>query len=205
LPTAAFSVPLKDLKMRYPMQSSRQIQVFNYTCIAKSISEIDGFFRDQAIAMNLCTFERPTRAKHRWASYAPIYCTWLFCWFCLPALEVWAEETPPVMVKESIYLPLKPAFIVNYGGEGKLRYIKADITARMNNSEAADAVRHHLPLIRNNLVRLLSSQTDESLESQEGKEALRLDALREIQHILKDEEGIEGVEDVLFNSFIVQK
>ncbi|HEY7772468.1 MAG TPA: flagellar basal body-associated FliL family protein [Marinagarivorans sp.] len=111
------------------------------------------------------------------------------------------EAAPP----QAIYLPIKPAFIVNYGGEGRLRYIKAEVTARLANTEAASAVRHHLPYIRNNLVRLFASQTDETIESQEAKEALRAEALKEIQKVIMDEEGIGGVEDVLFTSLIIQK
>ena len=112
------------------------------------------------------------------------------------------EEDP---LPQAIYLPLKPSFIVNYGGAGPLRYIKADLTARLANAEAASAVRHHLPYIRNNLVRLFSSQTDESISSQEGKEALRQEALKEIQMVVMEEEGIEGVDDLFFNSLIVQR
>ena len=119
-----------------------------------------------------------------------------------PVLAQDAIETAP---PQAIYLPIKPAFIVNYGGEGRLRYIKAEVTARLANAEAASAVRHHLPYIRNNLVRLFASQTDETIESQEGKEALRTEALKEIQKVIMDEEGIEGVEDVLFTSLIIQK
>lgn len=120
----------------------------------------------------------------------------------LPVAAQEDAETPP---PQAIYLPIKPAFIVNYGGEGRLRYIKAELTARLADTEAASAVRHHLPYIRNNLVRLFASQTDETIESQEGKEALRMEALKEIQKVIFDEEGIEGVDDVLFTSLIIQK
>lgn len=136
----------------------------------------------------------------------------------LASLFVWAlalsnvafaqddEENPDEpAAPESIYLPLKPSFIVNYGGIGRLRYIKADLTARLSTQEAAEAVRHHLPYVRNNINRLFASQTDETIESQEGKEALRQEALREIQALIMEEEEIEGVEDLYFNSLIIQR
>lgn len=117
-----------------------------------------------------------------------------------------AEDPPPEnAAPQPIYLPLKPSFVVNYGGDGRLRYIKADLTARLSSSDAASAVRHHLPYIRNNIVRLLGSQTDETIESQMGKDALRKDILKEIQMVIKEEEGVEGVDDVFFDSLIVQK
>jgi len=105
----------------------------------------------------------------------------------------------------AIYLPLKPAFVVNYGGLGRLKYIKAEVAVRLDSTDAANAVRHHMPYIRNNLVMLFASQTDESLDSQAGKEALRQDALAEVRKILLEEDGQEGVVDVFFNTLIVQK
>ena len=143
---------------------------------------------------------------------AYMVCLWrLFvaCVFVSVSAVAWAEDEVPAegvaAGPAAIYLPLKPAFVLNYGGVGRLRYIKADLTARLATSEAATAVRHHLPYIRNNLVRLFSSQTDETLASQEGKEMLRLEALKEIQTIIKDEEGLEGVEDLFFNTLIIQR
>lgn len=122
------------------------------------------------------------------------------------------EEAPAEAGEEgeasgsAIYLPIKPAFVVNYGGPGKLRYIKAEVAVRVDSSAAANAIRHHLPYIRNNLVMLFASQTDASVDSQAGKEALRQDALMEIRKIVLEEDGLEaGVIDVFFNTLIVQR
>ena len=117
-----------------------------------------------------------------------------------------AEEGEPVDgaagAAAPIYIPLKPQFVVNYGGAGRLKYLKTGVTIRLNNSDAASSVRHHLPFIRNNLVMLFAAQTDETLESQEGREAMRVAALTEVRELLEREDGIdpEQVVDVLFNS-----
>lgn len=137
-----------------------------------------------------------------WQKWLRLGCLF-FC--CLPIGLYAQDEAAEDMAPKAIYLPIKPSFVVNYGGEGRLKYIKAELTVRLDNAEAASSVRHHLPYIRNNLVRLFSSQTDETLESQEGKELLRQDALKEIQKIIMDEDGLEGVRDVLFNALIIQK
>lgn len=105
----------------------------------------------------------------------------------------------------SIYIPLKPAFVVNYGGAGRLKYIKTDISLRLQDSAAANSVRHHMPFIRNNLVMLFAAQSDESIGSQEGKEALRQEALQEVQNVLQQEDRQDGVIDLYFNSFLIQK
>ncbi len=105
----------------------------------------------------------------------------------------------------AIYIPLKPPFVVNYGGTGRLRYLKADITVRLQDAGAANSVRHHMPYIRNNIVMLLSAQTDESIDSQEGKEALRQEALKEVRDVIMQEDKREGVIDLYFNTILVQR
>lgn len=105
----------------------------------------------------------------------------------------------------AIYIPLKPSFVVNYGGVGRLKYIKTDISVRLQDAKAANSVRHHMPYIRNNLVMLFSAQTEESISSQEGKDALRKEALKEVREVIMAEDRQEGVIDLYFNDFLIQK
>jgi len=107
-----------------------------------------------------------------------------------------------------IYIPLKPPFVVNYGGKGKLKYLKAELSVRIASNKEASFVRHHMPMIRNNIVLLFSRQNDEDIDTQEGKELLRLAALEEIRSIVMAEEGEEngpGIVDLYFNNFVIQK
>lgn len=114
-----------------------------------------------------------------------------------------AGEDDPSMTR---YVELKPAFIVNYGGTGRLRYLKTDISLRVGGGiGGASAIRHHMPYIRHTLVMLLSKATEEELSSMEGKEMLRQRALEAVRQVLIQEEGEEHVVDLLFNSFIVQR
>ncbi|VUD53625.1 hypothetical protein TDB9533_01872 [Thalassocella blandensis] len=107
----------------------------------------------------------------------------------------------------AIYLPIKPQFVVNYGGAGRLRYLKAEVSVRLSTTNAAHAVREHLPYVRNNLVMIFASQTNETVSSQEGKEQMLIDARESIRDILERENSIprEEVVDVYFNTFFVQK
>ncbi|MFV0887167.1 flagellar basal body-associated FliL family protein [Metapseudomonas otitidis] len=103
-----------------------------------------------------------------------------------------------------LYLDLVPALVGNYGAGPKLKYFKADISLRVTGEDAKKSVEYHEPLIRNQLVMLFAQQTDESLSSVEGKEALRQEALKQVQQALNQEEGKPLVEDLLFNNLIVQ-
>lgn len=87
------------------------------------------------------------------------------------------------------YIAIAPPLVVNYGGPGKVRYIKAELSLRAENAADATEVMHHLPLIRDRLVSILSAQTEEVISTAEGKEYLRVYALAEINKALLKVEG----------------
>ncbi|MDQ2076124.1 flagellar basal body-associated FliL family protein [Marinimicrobium sp. ABcell2] len=105
-----------------------------------------------------------------------------------------------------IYVPLGEALVVNYGGPGRLKYLRADVSLRVRNSTDAAIVRHHMPLIRGNLVLLFSRQDEEAVNTQTGREQLRQLALEETNQLLTEEEGQANlVRDLLFSNFVVQR
>lgn len=142
---------------------------------------------------------------------------WLRC-FC-PALLVFgaillplaavaqdaAQQDSGRATAATTYIPLAPAFVVNYGGTGRLKYLKAEISVRVDDPDSANSVRHHMPLIRNNLVMLFSRQSEEDVRTQEGKERLRQTALAEINRLITEEDGKSGVVDLFFNNLIIQQ
>lgn len=120
----------------------------------------------------------------------------------LVAQDEEGEAAPP---PRAIYIPLKPPFVVNYGGVGRLRYLKAELSVRVMSSTGANSIRHHMPYIRNQLILLFSKQTEETLDTQEGKEMLRQEALQAIHGILEEEDGESELVDVYFNQLVLQK
>ena len=87
--------------------------------------------------------------------------------------------------KEGVnYIPIKPHLVVNYGGTGKVKYIKAELSLRTEDMHSAQEVSHHMPLVRDTLIMLISSVTDEQMASSEGKENMRLEALEKINAAL---------------------
>jgi flagellar FliL protein len=65
-------------------------------------------------------------------------------------------------------------------------------------------VKHHDPLIRNQLVMLFSQQTEATMSAPGARETLRAEALKQVQEVLTQEEGKPLVEDLLFNNLIIQ-
>lgn len=111
-----------------------------------------------------------------------------------------AQEVTP---STTAYVNLLPPLVGNYGAGAKLKYYKADIALRIQ-AENRGIVEHHAPLIRDQLIQLFTQQTDENMNSSEGKEALRKAALLQVQNALQQEEGLILIDDLLFNNFIVQ-
>lgn len=121
-----------------------------------------------------------------------------------PALA--SDAGPSGSDSHTPYIELAPAFVTHCDGGGRLRYLKVDVSVRARKS-IDEAVRHHIPYIRNSLVTLFSSQLKENITSTEGKEALRLAPLEEIRRILTalDCACAENVLGVYFTSFVIQQ
>ena len=123
----------------------------------------------------------------------------------LLSLPVLAEEKVEGAADETRYLELSPPLVTNYGGPGRMKYIKAEVSLRVDSQDEFRAVMHHVPLLRHTMVMLLSKQTDESVGSQESKEQLRLEALAATQAMMQAEEGKPMIDDLLFSTFFVQR
>jgi flagellar FliL protein len=105
------------------------------------------------------------------------------------------------------YYGLGPSFVTNYDGAGRLKYLKTDISVRLDPGAAA-LIDKHLPYLRNRMVVMLTAQIEENLTSTEGKELLRLQALGEIRTALDFLEGPgngERIQNLYFTAFVLQR
>jgi flagellar FliL protein len=83
-----------------------------------------------------------------------------------------APKVPPA------YLPLD-SMVVNLADPGGERVAQIGITLEVTDAHAVDTVKLFLPTIRSSVLMLISQKTAEQLLSQEGKEKLAKDILRE--------------------------
>jgi len=138
---------------------------------------------------------------------------WLLALVLVPVLvPLWgtaarAAQAETAEEEQLRYVPLQPSFVTNFGdgADGRLQYVKADVSLRVSSAAAASAVRYHLPALRNAVVLLLSRQDASSVSTGSGREAIRAEALAELRAILEAEEGEPYIEDVLFTNFLVQR
>lgn len=102
------------------------------------------------------------------------------------------------------YFELSPEFVVNFEGEQKASYLQVDIQLMTRTPEAIKVFEEHAPLIRNNILLLLSGQKYDELRTMAGKEKMRAEVLATVQEIVQAELGKPAVEAVYFTSFIMQ-
>lgn len=107
-------------------------------------------------------------------------------------------------IDETRYVNMR-SLVANYGGAGKLKFLRTEISLRVSSQEIQKLVKYHLPALRHAIIMLMSKQTDEAFSSVESKNKLRLKALTEIKKIMQEEEGQEYIDDLLFSSFFIQR
>jgi len=84
-----------------------------------------------------------------------------------------------------------------------VRFLQISMEVMAHDQKAIDSVQKNIPLIRNNLLLLMSNRNYQSMMSRDGKDKLRQEALAEVRAVQKME-GSPDVDDILFTSFVVQ-
>ena len=105
----------------------------------------------------------------------------------------------------AIYVEFDPPFVANFEARGTTRFLQVTVQAMTRDPVTADMIKQHDPVIRNDLLMLLSNQTYETISSREGKEKLRAEALQVVANVIETEGGSgESVEQLYFTSFVMQ-
>jgi flagellar FliL protein len=114
--------------------------------------------------------------------------------------EVVAEEQAK---PETHYMPLEK-MVVNFAQKGPVRYLQVEMELMAHDPAVIDAIKEHMPAIRNDMLVLLASQKYEQLSSREGKENLRGELLVVAQKIIKENADLDGPQSVYFTNFVMQ-
>jgi len=109
-----------------------------------------------------------------------------------------------VEAKETHYLELGKEFVVNLEDNSKVNFMQVEIQVMATKAEPLALVEQHIPVIRNKLMLILSSQKYEEVNTQAGKEKLREEIKQAIQDVLHEESPDANIEAVYFTSLIMQ-
>ncbi|MCD5979273.1 Flagellar basal body-associated protein [Pseudomonas savastanoi pv. glycinea] len=131
--------------------------------------------------------------------------TWFFMHSSEPKVDPAAVAAADPNAKHpAIFEALTPAFVVNFNSNGRQRYMQVSITMLARNQADLDALKVHMPVIRNNLVMLFSGIPFDSLASPVGQEMLRQKATASVQEVAQKELGKTVIEQLLFTNFVLQ-
>lgn len=108
-----------------------------------------------------------------------------------------------VVLKDALYIPVK-TMTVNFADAGPAQFLQIDISFMTYNPELVDLVKVHMPIIRNDMLNLLGTQTYKEVSTSDGKESLRIKLLLIVQKILMEQEEREGIEAIYFTKIIMQ-
>ncbi|HCS43433.1 MAG TPA: flagellar basal body-associated protein FliL, partial [Pseudomonas sp.] len=128
-------------------------------------------------------------------------------WFFMHSAQskpVAAPQIAAISKQPAVFEPLLPAFVVNYNQNGRQRYMQVNITLLGRDRADLEALKVHMPVIRNNLVMLFSGQDFATLASPVGQEMLRQKATASIQEVAHKELGKVVIEQLLFTNFVLQ-
>lgn len=114
------------------------------------------------------------------------------------------EKTKHKEPKVAIYYKFDPPFVVNIQGQSGSRFLQLTLEAMTYDQAVTTDIDQYMPVIRNNILLLLSSLTYEQVSTLDGKQELRQDILKEIQKVMKDKIGKAGVEEVYLTSIVMQ-
>ncbi len=118
-----------------------------------------------------------------------------------PAPPPGAEAAPvEEELGDPVYVKLDPPLLINFTHRGNLRYLQTTLEAMHRDQEVVDDVTLNLPLIRNNLIMMLSDQSYDDLFSKTAKEELRLKINDEVAKVIDAEPPVE----VFITSFVMQ-
>ncbi len=129
------------------------------------------------------------------------------------------EEEKELVVKKAFYFNMKPAYIVNFEEQSEAAYLQIEMQAMTYDNRVTDEMITHMPVIRNNILLILSAQKFDDVRTRQGKEALQGKVLAAVQEIIGESmtaklkeageelakgESVPNVEQIYFTSFIMQ-
>jgi len=105
------------------------------------------------------------------------------------------------------YLPMDPAFVVNFTHRGALRFLQLSVEVMFYDAARVEQVKLQMPAIRNDVIILLSGKDFEALSTIESKEELRREIMQAVCKVLELDFDTVTAEDegsIYITNFIMQ-
>jgi flagellar FliL protein len=99
------------------------------------------------------------------------------------------------------YVEMKPKFTVNLAEPKK--YLMLNVQLLVEGAEHVEKVKKHMPVLRHEMIMMLSGMKSTDLQSMEQREALRMKTKQLITDLLTKIQNSDGFRDVFFSEFLI--
>ncbi len=127
-----------------------------------------------------------------------------YVWQSRQSAPAEAGKSASKVPKVELYLPLDPAFVVNFRDAESLRYLQVAVTLMSHDPAAIEVARAADPVIRDSLVGLFSNQDFAIIGDAAGRQKLQEEALVAVRKIVQARLGRPGIDALYFTSFVMQ-
>ena len=114
------------------------------------------------------------------------------------------KKVPAPPKGDAIYVSMPDPLLVNITAGKRTRMMQVKVNFMVRSPEAEDALKLHMPLVRNNLLDLFSTADAEEVRTREGRNKLKDEAFAAAQQVIVEQAGFEAIEMLLFTDFVVQ-
>ncbi len=119
-------------------------------------------------------------------------------------VEAEPEEEEEDTDTELTYFEMDKPFVVNFPKSSGISLLQVSIALSVEGVTTAELLKKHEPMIRNNLLMLISGQVPQELKTVEGKEKFVELMHKEVDKVIKKIGGKNKVQDMFFTSFVMQ-
>lgn len=121
-----------------------------------------------------------------------------------PALDAAMPPGSEPLSEDTYYYNIQPEFVVNFKGKSRVKFLMIEMTVATHDEEVLVILDDHDPEVRNALLMLLARQNSEELKTPEGKQALRDEALSQIDEVIGRHYRTERIHDVFITRLVMQ-
>lgn len=118
----------------------------------------------------------------------------LILWFVGPIAEPRAET----------YVPLGQAIVVNLKDDSRPRFMQINAQAAVSSSAAASRIQTHMPVLRHEVIMMLSGKSWEDAQDIEIREQWREQLLERLRGRMQELTGQPTIDGLYFSDLIVQ-
>jgi flagellar FliL protein len=107
-------------------------------------------------------------------------------------------------LEHDVYYDLPSPLVVDFPAGSSFKVIKISLTILVQGEATSAVLKKNEPMIRNNLLMLISALGAEKAKTVEGKQELQAAILTEVGKVLEKMSGKNTAKDVYFTEFVMQ-